>query len=187
MSGATFFLRRAAAGAALAAAAAGCSAPESSPSSSRAGAAARRPPARRGLLAAAVGCYRLAPGPEVPAADRRAFPALVRLDSVPVAAGYPQYRRLGVLAPAGTPADWQTVWTADSLSDSVFLWVGDSFAGVSLGLAPAAAAGGGAEWDSLAGSAVNVGDLGPTERGLGRAAAVRVPCPREGGRRAPAA
>ena len=168
------------AAAALAAAASSCR-PDADVASG--GRAPRGPQARRGLAAAAAGCYALRVGPGTPAPGAPpTFPGRVRLDSAPLAEADARLRRLALLdsaAAAGRPEP-PGHWTADSLSDTVRLWIGDTYAGTAVALAPVAAG----SWDSLAGGAAALGDAGAHVAPVGAATAVRLPC--GAGRRAPA-
>jgi hypothetical protein len=123
--------------------------------------------ARRGAPPAVAGCYTLATGHDTVAFARaRAF----RLELRPASAKHPD------LHPATSLVDSTrerlSLWSADSLSDTVRVSIGDGFTGVTAVVMPSR--------DGLRGHAISYGDMGPSASRLGEIAYERRPCSAEG-------
>ena len=122
---------------------------------------------RHSVPSVVPGCYALATGHDTAALGRA---RLFRLDADPVSATHRD------LHPATSLVDSTrervSLWSADSLSDTVRVSIGDGFTGVTAIVV--------ASPTGLRGRAIGYGDAGPSESVLGEVEYARRPCPTEG-------
>ena len=130
--------------------------------------------AARHLRAAAIGCYQL-DSAALPDSLRRGL--LNRIGALQLRADlmvprHPELRRVGGFASRSGGAVDSAIgmWSADSLSDSIAVSIGDGFNGLALQLVPA-----GTDWQ---GGIRGYTDFGPERiRELGPVRVVRIACP----------
>ena len=124
------------------------------------------PPQRLGVPTGSGGCY------EVASSEERAKSNLVRarsfrLDTARVSLQHPELRRV-ITPPGESSATSLSLWSADSLSDTLRISIGDGFTGVTLATVLKGA--------TLAGEVTAWGDGGPWNENLGRVRLTKIPC-----------
>lgn len=118
---------------------------------------------RRGTPPAVEGCYVLAAGDDAKGLRKiRAF----RLDLRPLGSEHSERHPASSLVDSA--GAWASEWSADSLSDTVRVSIGDGFDGVDVIVAPSPG--------GLRGRAVKVSDARPSEWNLGEVAYVKQSC-----------
>jgi hypothetical protein len=117
-----------------------------------------------------VGCYALFDRAGRPAAGHLAWaPSLTRLDTAPGQRAWKLDTAMRAEPPAAAETETR-YWAVDSLADTIRITFHNGFTGTKFVLG--FRTGG----DTLRGRAIEYGDAGPTDRDVGTASAIRIPC-----------